>query len=227
MVGSVLTKGATADAIRGTLADAGVALTRVDATGRERQRFGEHALRVAGAQALARGGMDLYLMQLFARWGSAAVERYVQEAPLAHSATVAGRVTRTLALHAVSAAVADLRGQVAAQADLAAALQARLGLPAPVPAADVQRLAARVDLLERTAAARTAPGSPPPELVLNAAASADGVTYCGWAYGRRPRRVAHAERDASARCERCFPEARGGVPRGLGGSDDEDDDGPP
>eukprot|EP00972_Heterocapsa_arctica_P096292 14206846-Heterocapsa_arctica.AAC.1 len=56
-----------------------------------RDRYGEHVCRVAGAQLLSRAGMDLYLVQLFARWGSSTVLRYVQLAPLLAQAGIAAR----------------------------------------------------------------------------------------------------------------------------------------
>ena len=49
------------------------------------QQWAEHAFRVSGAQMFARAGVDLYLIQLLGRWGSRAIERYVQEAPLANT----------------------------------------------------------------------------------------------------------------------------------------------
>ena len=49
------------------------------------QLWAEHAFRVSGAQMFARAGLDLYLIQLLGRWGSRAIERYVQEAPLANT----------------------------------------------------------------------------------------------------------------------------------------------
>jgi hypothetical protein len=45
----------------------------------------EHAMRVSGAQLLARSGVELYITQLYGRWGSSVIERYVQETPLAKS----------------------------------------------------------------------------------------------------------------------------------------------
>ena len=75
------------DAIRTAAAAAGEPLTAPSPSGGTRQRFGEHALRVSGAQMFARWGLALYEIQLLGRWGSDAVERYVQEAPLTRLAT--------------------------------------------------------------------------------------------------------------------------------------------
>ncbi len=56
------------------------------------QSWAEHAYRVSGAQMFARAGLDLYLIQLLGRWGSRAIERYVQDAPLANTAWAASAV---------------------------------------------------------------------------------------------------------------------------------------
>ena len=44
-----------------------------------------HALRVTGAQGLARAGLSEHQISLLARWGSSAVLRYIRNAPLASS----------------------------------------------------------------------------------------------------------------------------------------------
>ena len=69
-------------------------LIRTDGNGKESQRFGEHVMRVAGAQFFARRGVELFLIQLYARWGSAAILKYVQEAPLGSQAQVAQRLAK-------------------------------------------------------------------------------------------------------------------------------------
>jgi len=59
------------------------------------QHIGGHALRVAGAQALARAGTDTTLIQLVGRWGSAAILRYIQSAPLERSHLIASDMAIT------------------------------------------------------------------------------------------------------------------------------------
>ena len=44
--------------------------------------IGGHTLRITGAQHLAGLGIEVYIIQLIGRWGSATVFRYVAEAPL-------------------------------------------------------------------------------------------------------------------------------------------------
>ena len=48
-----------------------------------------HALRVTGAQGMARAGLPEHTIALIARWGSAAVLTYIRKAPLAASHHVA------------------------------------------------------------------------------------------------------------------------------------------
>jgi hypothetical protein len=42
---------------------------------------------------MARGGMDLYFIQLMGRWGSNAIERYVQDAYVLDQQSIAMAVT--------------------------------------------------------------------------------------------------------------------------------------
>ena len=47
-----------------------------------RRRFGGHSCRVAGSRFWAHHGMEIYKLQIFARWGSDVILRYVADAPL-------------------------------------------------------------------------------------------------------------------------------------------------
>ena len=51
-----------------------------------------HMPRVSGARRMARAGVELWQIQLFARWESAVILRYVREAPLARSHLLAARM---------------------------------------------------------------------------------------------------------------------------------------
>ena len=48
-----------------------------------RRRFGGHSMRVAGSRFWASHGLEVYKLQIFARWGSQCILRYVSDAPLA------------------------------------------------------------------------------------------------------------------------------------------------
>ena len=75
-----------------------VDLTRLDGIGRLMHKFGEHVLRVSGAQFLIRAGLDVVTVQLFARWGSMVILKYIQEAPLADSAALSKKALATIGL---------------------------------------------------------------------------------------------------------------------------------
>jgi hypothetical protein len=49
------------------------------------KRITGHMPRVAGAVRLARAGLEVWKIQIFCRWGSDVVLRYIQDAPLEHS----------------------------------------------------------------------------------------------------------------------------------------------
>ncbi len=101
--GTALSKKATAEAVRMAATTAGVPLTRqIDSVTLE--RFGEHAMRVSGAQHLTRFLLwELYLVQLFGRWGSMAVAKYVQDTPL----MTTGKRDRTTSLNEVVKMIQD------------------------------------------------------------------------------------------------------------------------
>ena len=67
---------------RKAIASTGAELTRPDPQGQLLHRVNEHVCRVSGSQFLTRLGYPLETVQLIGRWGSDAVRRYVQEAPL-------------------------------------------------------------------------------------------------------------------------------------------------
>lgn len=79
---SHMSKPFTIECIRSTLQLAGINSTRQDANGMAVQRFHGHCLRVAGAQHMALLRFDTPLIMLLGRWGSQAILRYIQDAPL-------------------------------------------------------------------------------------------------------------------------------------------------
>jgi len=103
--GRQLTQEAVVQAIRGCLASCEVADVNM---------FAEHALRVSGAQFLARNGIDTHLIALLGRWGSTAIFRYIQEAPLATSADIARRATTGSCSRPQECALEDIPNTTAA-----------------------------------------------------------------------------------------------------------------
>ena len=94
--GEHMTKTEVIAILRAVIALTGTALQRPGPTGNMRDKFGEHVMRVSGAQLMARAGIELYIIQLYGRWGSWAIERYVQEAYLHGPANVAKTVVDNL-----------------------------------------------------------------------------------------------------------------------------------
>lgn len=90
--GMPLSKAMTIMAIRSVLEAGNIELKRKMVDGSEWQRFHEHVLRVAGAQWLAACGIEVVRIQLLARWGSMAILRYIQEAPLLRQRSIASEV---------------------------------------------------------------------------------------------------------------------------------------
>ena len=91
-VGKVPTKHVMVHFFRRTIAATGTPTTRLNADGTETERFSSHLLRVSGAQWLSRMGMGGHQIQLLGRWSSAAVERYIQLAPLLQVERTAGEM---------------------------------------------------------------------------------------------------------------------------------------
>ena len=76
--GNVILKTGVVDALEKTLITIGEAPR--DAAGR--RRFGGHSCRVAGSRFWASHGMEVHKLQIFARWGSDVILRYVADSPL-------------------------------------------------------------------------------------------------------------------------------------------------
>ena len=88
--GATLHKHHVVAAYREVIAHAGVSTTKI------RQRFAGLVCRVVGASWLFEHLKELYLVQLFARWGSKSIERYIQSAPLRTQSTFAAQVLSSL-----------------------------------------------------------------------------------------------------------------------------------
>ena len=62
------------------VASAASGMLTIDTNGK--RVLGRHSFRVTGSRHWSRLGMELLKLQLFARWGSTTILRYVKEAPL-------------------------------------------------------------------------------------------------------------------------------------------------
>ena len=200
--GEVLSKAQVVHALRVSIATTGTPLVAVDACGVHRQRFGEHVARVAGAQALARAGVDISLIELIGRWGSSAVRRYVQQAALAVQPLVAARLARGAAFSA------ELLATQAVLSQRLLALEDAAQVPPPLDdqPSDTRDLRRFVKNLASACVHVSLISS----LELPREAWA---TRCDWRFGGRPREFCCAvpdEDDPAFRflCEKCFPGAR-------------------
>ncbi|CAE7887288.1 unnamed protein product [Symbiodinium necroappetens] len=217
---------------RRVLVAAGIQTTSVDHTGAPVQLFGGHLARVAGASWLASKGVPAPVIQLLGPWSSAAVERYIQAAPLAMAPDVPHRV-----LHQATGCPPPTLeiGSAVAQAPAASTQQApplmdidRTGNTG-VPRQDSSpaEFSPAVDFVPEPtpdpAALTAATGTAPEHYIYNAKAlrvhaadpaeaSADRFLWktkgCSWPYGVRAfYRITDKPADA-AWCLRCFPQFR-------------------
>ena len=216
--GGALSKPATIRAFRSAAASTGTELTQ-NLAGSTLQRFGEHSCRVSGAQFMSSQlSLDLYLIQLYGRWSSSAITRYVQDAPLA-------------ALHLGKKPGLDIEQIVAtvlarlAASDESDALTSTLELlapptdAAPIIPAEASRAAIKdqVDLSRAIAVAQNC--APRQHLVLSGtkmlheialgpeddAESSCFLTACGWPFGlTNYQLVGRSSTDPSCRpCKKC------------------------
>ena len=99
--GHVLPKHAMVSAIESLAAQAGEILVNEAGC----RRFGGHTPRVSGSRFWASQGLELFKIQILARWGSAMVLRYVAEAPLQAITT---DIKKRMSVHKVWDAISEL-----------------------------------------------------------------------------------------------------------------------
>ena len=111
LAGTAPSKAAMVGTIQATAARLGLPLT--GPTGVE--LFTGHVWRVSGAQFLARMGIDVWRIQILARWAGRTVAQYVADAPLHSSLALEAALGRDLS--AVRQAIADARARLVQVAD--------------------------------------------------------------------------------------------------------------
>ena len=160
-----------------------------------------HMPRVSGARRMARAGVELFQIQLFARWESSVILRYVKEAPLEHSHLIAAKLATPPVETEGHAAAGDFTeivddavdtGKMQAklgdgwQDALVTEIQAELGGEVMADPKGVQQ-----EIIEKTAMKLIAAEIPQglPELVLNDSIKGrlrvhrprcDRFSLCGW-----------------------------------------------
>jgi len=231
--GKHLSKAGTAATIRCVIAEAGHSVTKLDAQGNLKQRFGEHALRVIGAQFLARVGTDVYLIKLFARWGSDAVLRYIQDAQLADGVGTATRALKAVADHEVQAIKDMVRDPFLPRQELKEEVlsvlsseQATDNIEAVVDQLVRDRLkelkhesAAALGTVKKVEADQLVVNMPTKKVhkVLAFDPLASPVTwqaFCGWMFGRAKYKMVTAVPKRCTQCRDCFPKKQGATPAG-------------
>ena len=176
-----------------------------------------HMPRVACAIRMAKSGLDIWKIQLFCRWGSAVVLRYIRSAPLETSHLWAGQVARGLDLKSIRAEVKDEKGSTQGL---------ELAMQVWKPAFDmaVGEVKEKVEVAEagwkqlldgvgsRLKALEDAPAKSLPRFVGNASPHATVlhiprnhcVTFCGWTWGGNWFAVPKEKKDAGEGvCSRC------------------------
>jgi len=191
--GKVITKPGAVQGMISVLSSAGIE-TR---TCGGKNRFGGHSMRVTGSRFWISRGLEVYKVQIFARWGSSVILRYVSDIPIAN-------LTKDLNRASASCSVV-----------------AHVPPTQPAPALLNKHI---IDALEQIEALKAEVArlvqSEKPSFVQNTASHAwhkvlrGGSRYppmywktcCGWPFGFLPHLVAPACPDSEHTvCNRCFP----------------------
>ena len=178
-----------------------------------------HMPRVACAIRMAKAGLDVWKIQLFCRWGSAVVLRYIRSAPLESSHLWAGQVAKGLELKDVKAEMRDTKLatqglELAMQAWKPALNQMAGELQAQAKEAEsgwrhlLEGVGDRLQALEDLPA-RTLPryvGNASPHAVKLRVPRNHNVTFCGWTWGGNwfaaPKEHREPGEEVCARCSR-------------------------
>jgi hypothetical protein len=185
--------------IQDIIALTGEAMTRPGIDGRPLPRFAEHVLRVSGAQMMARGGMDLYFIQLMGRWGSNAIERYVQDAYLLDQQNIALAITDKL----------DGR-QSQNRAEICDNLQFVKSATQDSMLKDIQDLKETLGIMQAKLDTKTLILNPKsrlihiPNMSEERTPSSTWRTRCGWAYGTQLFCRVTCLPDGASNCSRCW-----------------------
>jgi hypothetical protein len=175
-----------------------------------------HATRVDGAIRMAMAGIDLWRIQIFGRWGSAAVLKYVRDAPVGAHAGIAQITARALDIESLhyetSREAMDGHTQEQATVMLKGVLEAWQG-KMDVQQADLHEEVANLRKLIGDMKAGEAPDAVavPEQFVQNRRGQVVHLvrssthTYCGWPYALSSEAMLREAADQSdAMCQTCM-----------------------
>ncbi|CAE7252603.1 unnamed protein product [Symbiodinium sp. CCMP2456] len=220
-----LSKARTIEMTHEVLTAAGIALRCPGAADEaEVNRFGGHCLRVSGAQHLCRMRVPVSTIMLLGRWGSRAIERYVQDTELEDivmigtkkPAVAEARSSETQSDSADRTKWTLVPEEPGAASDNAAPTAKKLRVNAAQNDVAVSKLMGQLDAI----ADRLEQDQEHPDLIVKKKAHARDAeeatrppirwrARCGWAYGYS--RFTRAVDDGShVLCKKCFPESAQG-----------------
>ena len=237
--GRVISKSRFIDLVRRVLGSSGIPLVYHDEAGNEFPRFGGHCLRVSGAMMLAAAGTPVSLIQLLGRWSSTAVERYVQQAPLAAVPSIPGNILGGVEDRSSEVSRAVPVPSPNTPSALATRQPRQAGTTTRDQRKEISGLVTKLSAMESEIKALSELIAKPRETLLVRhrsnivhRASIDEQqnepttwhTSCGWYYGcKRFFRVSVIS-DTQRRCQKCFQLEHSGVESPEGGSDAEESD---
>lgn len=176
-----------------------------------RRRFTGHLLRVQGARELATAGIEIFKIQLLARWRSPIVLRYAQEAPLA-SLTADFNMRRQA--QGLSELISVAKSGDATQRKQLENIEASL----------IDLIVREGELRDRLEEKEAPPVTSAGDFVINEKsgcwherASDKATTKCGWAYAGAPHALADRCRTSAWHdvCDRCMPLRRRALYRSM------------
>lgn len=190
--GNALSKHQMINNIREVLQAADIVTTRMGAEGQV-ERFGGHALRVAGAQHLTHLGFQTSLVMLLGRWGSLSILRYVQDSPLQELLEPQAEQESGPPSGAAEPAIKKLRTQAGNIKSEVSALQQQM-----------EELTATVSSLNRAPNFVVGKKTHRPDPNEGTLPPYAWVSRCGWHYGLS--RFSRSDLEANC-CLKCFPPA--------------------
>mgnify|MGYP006901806923 CR=1 FL=1 len=190
-----------------------IPLQRLGPDGKLKDRFSEHVLRVSGAQLLARRGMQLICIKLLGRWGSAAILRYIQDAPLAQLPEAAKNAMLNYSMARLHSEFKSMSGQADRDASLIKKMVEEFKVQLDTATSQVQRLSAleaapKLKAIPRDMVLNKATNCLHRILLVDKAKLENSSTFCGFLFFSSPCKVfppdGAIEGEACKRCNKIY-----------------------